>query len=137
MITMMVFWVEIPHHRDGDEIEHDGGDHHMAAALGLQIARHEGPGSTKQRPADDHQRENQGPMHAIEGQPDEDDAQPPDIGLTFGPDIEQARVIGQRHGEAGEDEVGGVVERVAEARTVAEGPVEHDADGLQRVLPDR
>src|SRR5690606_30984077 len=73
-------------------------------------------------------------MGAVERQPDQDDAEPADIGLALRADIEQPRMIGQRHGQTRKDEIGGVIERVAEARTIAEGAIEHDTHGFDGVL---
>lgn len=125
---------DVAHHRGSDEVEENGGDDDVTAALGLQHARDIGPEGPECRAEDNHQREHDSPMQTIKRQGDEDDAQPGDIGLTFTADIEHAGMIGQRHGQTGEDEIGGVIERIAKAHTIAEGAIEHDAHGLERVL---
>ena len=58
------------------------------------------------------------------------------IGLPLATDVEQPGMEGQRHGEAGEDQVGGVVERVADRLAVAEGAVDQHLHGLERALAD-
>ena len=44
---------------------------------------------------------------------------------------------GDRHGEAGEDEVGGVKQRVGDVLAAAEGALEQDAGGAKGVLADQ
>ena len=67
---------------------------------------------------------------------DQRDAEAADIGLALAADVEQAGMEGDGDGEAGEDEVGGVVEREADALAVAERAVDHEPHGLERVLAD-
>ena len=43
---------------------------------------------------------------------------------------------GHRHGQPGEDEVGGVVEQIAPALERAHRALQHDPHGLERVLAD-
>ena len=57
-------------------------------------------------------------------------AEAPHHGLALATDVEQAGVEGDRHGKAGEDEVGGVVERVADRLRRAEGSHQQE---LQRM----
>ena len=64
-------------------------------------------------------------------------AEAADIGLPLAADVEQAGVEGDGDGEAGEDEVGGVVERVADRLAVAERAVDQELGGLERVLADQ
>ena len=64
----------------------------------------------------------------VERQGDQRDAEAADIGLALAADVEQAGMEGDRDGEAGEDEVGGVVEREADALGRAEGAVDQDHD---------
>ena len=59
-----------------------------------------------------------------------------DIGLPLAADIEQPRMDGDRHGQAGENEVCGVKQRVAPAIGRPESAAEHDGHGLDRVFPD-
>ena len=52
---------EIDHQAGGNEIEHDGGDDDVAAALGLQVARDPGPESAKQHRRQNGERDHNGP----------------------------------------------------------------------------
>ena len=63
-------------------------------------------------------------------------AQPRHIGLALAADVEQPGMKGDRHGKAGEDEVGGVVEQIAPALERAHGALEHDPHGLERIFAD-
>src|SRR3546814_2253192 len=56
-------------------------------------------------------------------------AEATDVGLPLAADIEQAGVEGDGHGEAGEHEVCGVVEGVADGEVIAKGAVEDDQLG--------
>ena len=128
---------QIDHQRRGDEVEHDGGDDDVAAALGLQPGRHRGPGGAEQRPPRRSRAaiSSHAGRYAVEREDDEADAQPAEIGLALAADVEQAGMEGDRHREAGEDEVGGVVERVADRlRTSRTRPKTRSA---QRVRADR
>ena len=58
------------------------------------------------------------------------------VGLALAADVEQAGMEGHRHGQAGEDEVGGVVEQVAPALERAHRALQHDPHGLERILAD-
>ena len=44
---------------------------------------------------------------------------------------------GDRHRKTGEDEVGGVVERVGDACAVAEGAFDQDDGGAERIFADQ
>ena len=127
----------VDHDRRGDEVEHDGGDDDVAAALGLQPAGDEGPEA-----ADRRRREDRRPGSVSHqgrdciGERDEDDAEAGDIGLAVAADVEEAGMGGDRHREAGEDEVGRVVERVAEVVAVAEGAGDDGLKRGERVLAD-
>ena len=72
----------------------------------------------------------------IEGEADERHAEAADIGLPLAADVEQAGMEGDRDRQAGEDEVGGVEQREADALAIAERAVEHEPHGLERVLAD-
>ena len=123
---------QIDHERRGDEVEHDGGDDDVAAALGLQIGRDQRPSAPTSAAASDGQRKGQPPgQHAVEGQADERHAEAGDIGLALAADVEQAGMEGDRHREPGEDEVGGVEQREADALAVAEGAVDQDDGGAR------
>ena len=66
------------------------------------------------------------------------DAEAADIGLALAADVEQAGMEGDRDGEAGEDEVGRVVERVADAlRRCRRRPRPGCCSACERVLADR
>ena len=64
------------------------------------------------------------------------DAEAAEIGLTLAADIEQAAVEGDRDRKAGEDEIGRVIEREAEALAIAERAVDHQAHRLEGILAD-
>ena len=82
--------------------------------------------------ADYGQRDDDHHGQVAQRQADESDAQAAEIGLALGADIEQPGMEGDREGKAGEDEIRRIEQRVAEARAIAEGAVEHDAQALQR-----
>ena len=83
---------QIDHHGRGDEVEHDGGDDDMAAAIGLQIRRHRRPGGAERRRRHDRERDQQQRgQRRVEGEQHEPDAEPADIGLALAADVEQAR----------------------------------------------
>ena len=52
-------------------------------------------------------------------------------------DIEQKAVKGDGDGEPGKDEIGGVVERVADCLGIAEGAIREDRDRLERIFAKR
>src|SRR5471032_1963510 len=116
------------HQRAGDVVEHDGRDHHVAAALRLQIAGQEGPQRAKQRRAQ-HADGDQHPhrQRAVEGQHGERQAQARKVHLAFGADVEQASLHGDRNRQAGEDEGRGVEQRVAQGLGIDDGAVDQDA----------
>src|SRR3546814_4462531 len=62
----------------------------------------------------------------VDRQDAERGAEAADVGLPLAADIEQAGVEGDGHGEAGEHEVCGVVEGVADGEVIAKGAVEDD-----------
>ena len=63
----------------------------------------------------------------VEGEADQRDAEAAEIGLALAADVEQAGMEGDGDREAGEDEVGGVEEREADALAVAERALDQDA----------
>ena len=69
--------------------------------------------------------------------PDQPQPEPAQIGLPLAADVEQPGMEGQRHRQPGEDQVGGVVERVAHRLAIAEGAVDQGLDGLDRALADQ
>ena len=128
---------QVDHQRGGDEVEHDGGDDDVRAALGLQIGRDERPQRAGYRRTDDRQRKDDPPgQRRVEGQRRQRDAEAADIGLAFAADVEQPAMEGDCHRKAGEDEVGRVIERVADAVAGTEGALHHQHRGAQRVLAD-
>jgi hypothetical protein len=128
----------VGHQRGGDEVEHDRGDHDVAAALGLEIARHEGPEGSKCGARHHGKGGCDPPGHeAVERQADQRNAKARDIGLALAANVEQASVKSHRHSKAGKNKVGGVIEREAETFAVAECAEDHQFNGFQRVLADR
>ena len=127
---------QVDQQRRGDEVEHDRGDHDMAAALGLQIGRDRRPGRPEQGRAQGRGQQRDAPVRPGHRQADHGHAKPADRGLPLATDVEHPRVEGHRHRKPGEDEVGGIVERVAPARGRADGPAHHVAHGFPRAFPD-
>ena len=80
----------------------------------------------------DRQRDAQDARQAAEIDPDQPEPEPAQIGLPLAADVEQPGMEGHRHGQPGEDQVGGVVERVAHRLAIAEGAVDQ---GLHRLAP--
>jgi hypothetical protein len=74
---------------------------------------------------------------AVEGQHGEPAAQAADIGLALAADIEQAAMEGDGHGKPGEDEVGRVVERVADRLRRADRARHQQAQGVQWIDADQ
>src|SRR3546814_930476 len=72
----------------------------------------------------------------VDRQDAEGGAEAADVGLPLAADIEQAGVEGDGHGEAGEHEVCGVVEGVADGEVIAKGAVEDDLHREHRVDAD-
>ncbi len=104
---------------------------------GLQPGRDERPERADHRRADDREREDQPPgQDVVEGERDDADAEAGDIGLALAADVEEAAVEGDGDRKAGEDEVGRVVEREADALAAAERAVDQDDRGAERVLAD-
>ena len=110
----------------------------MAAAIGLQPARHRRPDTAEQGSPDHRQRQQRIPgQQPVQCQDHKPDPEPADIGLSFAADIEQPGMEGDRDGKAGEDEIGRVIERVADGLVIAESPVEHDVQRFDRVFAER
>jgi hypothetical protein len=114
--------------RRGHEVEHDGGDDDMAAAMACSAARHRGPGHAEERAASTISGSSSQAGRCAAGQRHQRRAQPAQHGLAFAADVEQPAVKGHRHRQPGEDEGGGVVQRVAEAARRAEGALQQQAD---------
>jgi hypothetical protein len=128
---------DIDHQRRRDEIEHDGGDHDVAAAIGLKISRDERPAGTERHRRHQAKRDKHDSRQiGIEQQHRERRAEAGDIGLPFAADIEEAGVKGDRDRQPGEHEVGGVVERVADRDRVIDGAPRHDAHRVDGVDAD-
>ena len=64
-------------------------------------------------------------------------AQATDIGLPLTADVEHHGVKGDGDGEPGKDEIGGVIQRIAEAAIVDEGAFQHHRDRGERILAER
>ena len=80
-------------------------------------------------------------MTSAVGQPpaaeaEERHAEPAEVGLALGADVEEPAVKGDGHREAREDEVRRVVERVADRLAVAEGAGREQPERPERVLAD-
>ena len=73
---------------------------------------------------------------AVERQDRQAAAQPAEIGLALAADVEQAAMEGDRHGQAGEDEVGGVVERVADRLRRADRARDQQLERMERIDAD-
>ena len=130
---------QIAHQRGGDEVEHDCGDHHVAAAFGLQIGWDQCPASAKQAPGDHRENQSDGPMGHQDGrdeQTSQADAQAANHRLTLSANVEHRGLERDGHGKPGEDEVGGVIKRVAPAICRPKRAVDHGHQRLERVFPD-
>src|SRR4051794_14386493 len=128
---------QVGHDRGGDEVQHDRRDDDVAAAPGLEPARDEAPDGAERGRGQDGERQRHGCREVAGGERHEREAETPDIGLPLAADVEQAGVIGHGDGEAGVDEVGRVVERVADRLAVAERAVDEELGGLERILADQ
>ena len=69
--------------------------------------------------------------------PDQPEPEPAQIGLPLAADVEQPGMEGHRHRQPGEDQVGGIVERVAHRLAIAEGTVDQGLHGLDRALAEQ
>ena len=127
---------EIGHQRRGDEVEHDGRDHDVAAAPGLQPARDERPDPAEQGRGEDRRRHHEDPGQPAEIEGHQRDAQAAEIGLALAADVEQAAVERDGDGEPREDEARGVEQRVADRLLVAEGAEHQQAKRLERVFAE-
>jgi hypothetical protein len=105
---------QVGHQRRGDEVEHDRRDHDVAAAARLEPRGDECPGGAEDARRRDGQREHDPRGQRPKARPTRPDAEAADVGLPLAADVEQAGVVGDGHGEAGEDEVRRVEERVAD-----------------------
>ena len=128
---------EMRHHRRGDEIEHDRGDHDVAAALGLQPRGHERPRGAAGRGHDDGGENDQYGRPAAGAEAQQRHAEAADVCLALGSDVEEATVERDGDGEASEDEVGRVVEGVADRLGVAERAAHQQAQRSRRTLADQ
>ncbi len=128
---------QVGHQRRGEEIEHDRGDHDVAAAPRLQPARDERPEAAEQRRRQDRERQDQRERQPAEVEADQRDAEAADVGLPLAADVEQAAVEGDRDRETREDEAGRVKQGVADRLAVAERAVDQELDRLERVLAEQ
>ena len=119
-----------------DEVEHDRCDHNMAAALGLQNRRNVSPCRAKGGGTNHRAQQRQRPMRPRDEQADDGHAKPAQTRLPLAADIEQRRVIGDGHGQPGEDEVGGVIQRKAPAIAGPHRPGHHGLQRFPRAFPD-
>ncbi len=87
----------------------------------------------------DHAQSQQGPHRQalVECQPHQSRAEAADIGLALAADVEQAGMERNGDRQAGEDEIGRVVKRVADAVEIAEGAGRHGPDHRKGILMDR
>src|SRR2546426_405760 len=117
------------HQRRGDEVEHDRRDDDVAAASGLEPGGHERPGRAAGRRQNDRGRDDQRRRPAPGPETEQRDAETADVGLTLRADIEQATVKGDGDRQTGEDEVGRIVERVADRLGVPDRAVREKPEG--------
>ena len=127
---------QVGHQRRGQEVEHDRRDDDVAAAPRLQPAGDEGPEGAEGHGAGDRERNHHGRRPMAQIKPDKPRAEAAQIGLALAADVEEAAVEGDGDGEPGEDEVGGVVERVADRFRVTHGAEDEEPQRLERVLAD-
>src|SRR6266478_1580811 len=120
---------EMRHQRRGDEVEHDRRDDDVAAASGLEPGGHECPGRAAGRRQNDRGRDDQRGRPAPGPETEQGDAETADVGLTLRADIEQPTVKGDGDGQTGEDEIGRVVERVADRLGVPDRAVREKPEG--------
>ncbi len=127
---------DIVQHRRGDEVEHDRGDHDMAAALGLQIGRDRRPGGPEQRRQPGGPDQRQCPVRPGDIKAHDRHAEPAQHRLALAADVEHAGVKGDRDRQPGEHEVGGVIKCVAPAIGGPQRAGDHQLDRRDRVLAD-
>ena len=120
----------------GEPVEHDRGDDDVAAALGLQIAGHRGPGGAEGGSAEDAEGDEQEARQEGEIVDDERDAEARQRRLALAADVEQPGMIGDRDGEADEDEIRHVEQGEAEPLPGAEAALDQVARRSERVLAD-
>ena len=127
---------QIDQKRRGDVVEHDRRDHDMATALGLQIGRYSGPKGREKHGKAHRGGKREGPMRPIHSQQDHRDAQAAKGRLPLTPDIEQPRVKGHCDGQPREDEIRGVIKRIAPAIGRAESALDHHLHRPPRAFAD-
>ena len=124
---------QVDHEGGRDVVEHDRRDDDVTAAPGLQPCGDEGPCGPEQGSADQRRRKCQGPVRPGNRQADQRDAQAPEGGLAFAPDVEEPRVKGDRRAESREDEIRRVEQRVAPTVARSERTGDHEPQRLERV----
>ena len=125
---------QIDHQGGGDEVEHDGGDHHVRAALRLQVPRRPGPQRPAQGAAQHRQRRQQQERQPVQEQAHQADPEAAYVALPLAADVEQSAMQRHRDRQRGEDEVGGVIERVAPRLAKAEGAAHQAHQRLHRAF---
>src|SRR5262249_37778499 len=114
--------------RTGDEVEEDGGDDDVAAALRLQPGRDERPERAAQHRRENGEGQRHGERRGAEGEAEKGHGEAAEHLLACAADIEEAGMEGEGDGKAGEDEGGGVIEGEADAFRIAEGAVDKDGE---------
>ena len=127
----------IVQHRCRDKVEHDGGDHDMTAAFGLQVGGDGRPCRTKNPGPHCGDKQCNRPMREGNIEADKGEAQPADHRLTFTTDVEQTGMGGDRHRKAGKEEIGGIIERVAPAIGGPQRAIDHQVQRLHRAFTDQ
>src|SRR5207248_4593105 len=120
-------------HRGGDEVEHDGGYDDVAAARDEEPCGSQRPEHAARGRGEHREREGGPAQYRSREQAYQRGQQAPDIGLAIAADIENAGMERQSDREPRQDEVGGVIERVAEARAVSSSAGRERAQGFDGV----
>ena len=95
---------------------------------------HPGPEGADRHGSQNGKRDHDGPGQEFKAQTYNCSASAGHVGLALAADVEKAGMEGNGNRKAGEDEVGGVVEKIAPALERAHGALEHDPHGFQRIF---
>ena len=122
----------------GQEVEHDGGDHHVAATIGLQISRYRCPGNTENNAGHQHHGQHHPRRLAVrQPQRHQPGTQTTHDGLPLTTNVEQPAVKSNRHSQAREDEGRGVVQRVTQTTRRTKCAANQDSQYVNRVLTNQ